>query len=630
MMDRFEKQEQSPSTQRLRSLVRLIPSAGKSESEWQVLENELFLRLEDRCKVAMGKKPALEKSSRPLLRPVLTTASIIVAVTTGLFTFQRALPVVTPAALPDSRVLLCSGTASVGDTSDSAISPISPRLMLTRISKGQIFETGVDGGLIVQLDSGTAFSLEKNCRVRITEADTRAIVLHLEKGSVLAMVAKRARDQRFAVTTSDAECTVVGTVFSVAVSRDPRNRPQTALTVFEGQVVMKPSTGAGETASVTTGQSMSFVNGSFGRPIDIPDGSRKIPEISVLKLALDIAGDTLRQWGLVEVTSEPAGAAILLDNQVMGATPMILKCTDGTHAIHIAEPGYRTWKTIIDVLPGQRTNVDVPLTALKKRLHASADTTPGSIRTLETVQAAELSEYVNKPEYIEALIQLTVGEYRKALVMLESLNDDPDITNRDRANLFDKIALCYKGIGDYSLTMEKLREKYAVTADSETKGSFLWQIATLQTQCLQDYRGAVQSLTEYTTSYPNGAWNEVAYLRCAELQYVLGQAGAAATTYEKYMSLHPSGLYIDRALFYSGTIMSENLGRSTRAADCFTTILTAYPQSRYRENALYLLAGAYTAKGDLAEARRTYQSYMTRYPEGRWAGECEANLTTHY
>jgi hypothetical protein len=69
------------------------------------------------------------------------------------------------------------------------------------------------------------------------------------------------------------------------------------------------------------------------------------------------------QKGTLQLTSQPAGAEIYLDNQYKGSTPSTLSDIEpGNHTLEFRSKGYKSWKSVITVLSGT-TNYFAALTA---------------------------------------------------------------------------------------------------------------------------------------------------------------------------------------------------------------------------------------------------------------------------
>jgi tetratricopeptide (TPR) repeat protein len=630
-MNKFEQQQRQQATQQLNSLLNAIPVPQKADNEWRVLQNELFARLE----AEPSQRPRLASASRwesllaaVWMRPALITAALVLIAVPVLIIQLNQGAAVKP--LSSARILSCSSDVQVADAGGPGRLPTAASLELTTIHKGQVFETGPNGTLTVQLDSGTAFNLSSNSRLRIAEADSLHIILHLERGGILSMVSKRTQDQTFAVTTPNARCNVVGTVFSVSLVADSQHNQMTDLTVYEGKVVMTGIENQKASAVAETGQHLALFNKAMQDVENVKESASTIRDISLLKLSLESAQDTFSSDGLAELTSTPSGASVILDNRLLGQTPLILKYPAGQYAVRICTPGYQDWSGTLTVNRKEKAQLRAQLALDRPAAGESRARSVRHVRAKALSRSDGKDEYVNQPEYVEALIQMNLGEYRKALSLLESLYETPDVSNKDRKHIIRKISLCYKGIGDFTKTLKNLQQSYTTTTGPSEKGSFLWQIATVKAQCLEDYRGAVKDLQTYIAQYPDGAWIESAYLKCAELSYFIGDTRQAAEMYSKYIEQAPKSVKTDRALYCLAQLTLVDMKQPRKAAALYNRLLAEFPGSGYIENTLFELGESLMLSGSYDAARKYYQKYLSRYPQGRWAQACSEQLATSY
>lgn len=67
---------------------------------------------------------------------------------------------------------------------------------------------------------------------------------------------------------------------------------------------------------------------------------------------------TLKLAGTLQVSSSPSGAKVYLDGKEIGVTPFISSnVPEGTHNLRVELFGYKPWEGIVDIYPGQTTNV---------------------------------------------------------------------------------------------------------------------------------------------------------------------------------------------------------------------------------------------------------------------------------
>lgn len=62
-----------------------------------------------------------------------------------------------------------------------------------------------------------------------------------------------------------------------------------------------------------------------------------------------------------EVRSDPPGANVILDDTLIGATPIDIETSVGTHLMRLESPGFRTYARLVDVLEGPRLPIDITL-----------------------------------------------------------------------------------------------------------------------------------------------------------------------------------------------------------------------------------------------------------------------------
>jgi len=80
-----------------------------------------------------------------------------------------------------------------------------------------------------------------------------------------------------------------------------------------------------------------------------------------------LSGELLREAqnhprGIVEVGSQPAGAAVLIDGQQRGVTPYQRALLSGTHDLTLVLSGYADHRQPLDIQSGKTLTIDVPLT----------------------------------------------------------------------------------------------------------------------------------------------------------------------------------------------------------------------------------------------------------------------------
>lgn len=100
-------------------------------------------------------------------------------------------------------------------------------------------------------------------------------------------------------------------------------------------------------------------------PSDSPADSSTIetakdPGVAVAA-ASDVAGDAV-----INFSSTPSGAEIMLDGSYVGNTPSSITAASGRHVVELSMPGFAKWKRELQVTAGSKVDVDATLQKTKQ------------------------------------------------------------------------------------------------------------------------------------------------------------------------------------------------------------------------------------------------------------------------
>jgi tetratricopeptide (TPR) repeat protein len=592
----------------------------RQQSEWQLLENDLFARydaLQDRRRTGRMRRafPALPAAA--VLRPVMAAIILALVCVAGLGILRTA-----PALLArnTARIIRVEGAAWLDNS--GAREPIHPSAAAHRPEcGGRTLETGAGGSLVIELDQGTGIFLEEQSRIKITRASSRGVHLLLEKGSLVASVARREKDNPFVVKTTNGACSVLGTVFRVAATSG--QPAATHLSVYRGAVRLSPHHKDGIT--VQTGKSAILAGNQFQDAQPIAESQTPVSTISQLTLSLEHADSA--GFALLDISSEPNGAEVFINDRTAGKTPLVLAQQTGVVDVRIRKEGYRDYRERRALDSGSITGISAMLNADRKTITPVKRGKPSPApRLAGKPRAVEAPPVMERPEYVEALLQMNVGEYRKALRMLDSLRGLPELAPEDRMAVLNRISQCYQGLGDFDRKLEILEERYRTAELRRARGAALWEIATIQANCLADYAAAMKSLHRYRRLFPEGPWASEALIRLGELQLAHRMTEQAAETYQQYLASYSDGVHRDRVLYELARIFHHRLNEPDRAIPLYRELTQRYPQSPHAGDALYWMAECLARQGDTAEATAAYRTYLSRYAEGQWHEQCSARL----
>ena len=100
--------------------------------------------------------------------------------------------------------------------------------------------------------------------------------------------------------------------------------------------------------------------------LEIPEGTHEIGVIKERYLPystmIDIAGGGLRQnlaiellpgWANVHIASQPSGASIFIDEEMVGTTPGPVEVMAGGHPIELRLTGHKVWRSHLEVRANQ-------------------------------------------------------------------------------------------------------------------------------------------------------------------------------------------------------------------------------------------------------------------------------------
>lgn len=638
----LQNQEKQLEIQKLHKILQNVPKETKQEYEWQLLENDIFARMEDaalqkrRKLFPMRIAPFLPKN----IPALAAAASLIIALGVGTFLSRNLF---SPALLSESRILGIKGTVTYTNFDPAELRNKELQTnQLPSLFKNQVLETAENATIIVQIDKGSSFILSEKSKLTINKANSRDIEFFLHKGNILASVSKRKRNQSFTIVTSDAMCKVIGTIFSISVSPDENNKNVTNLTVMEGKVAISDQSNPEKHALVKTGQSMSMQNKILSDPKWAADDQLNIHSLSLLRLASEMSKEEVIPTGLLDLTSQPSGAKIFIQDNFIGKTPIAFNYPAGTYDVRLTLPGFNTWEEKITLTNLNSSFISAefekeitvasyqPVVFKKpvKKIPLVLQTQPKLSMQKKGKPRTKDFGFIMNPAFVEALVQMTIGEYQKALMILDSLKKIPTISITEKIRIMSKISACYKSMGNFENTVKNLTKRYNDANEIIKKSNLLWEIITVKANCLQDYEGAERDILTYIKSYPDGAWIESAYAKLGEIQYITGKYTKAVGTFQYHINLFKTGDMVEKSIYTLANIMRLDIKDYHMAIKWYAKFLTEYPSSTYYGNALFERADCYEKVKQHAKARNDYRKYLELYPEGHLKALCSSRLSS--
>jgi len=616
------QQEHEPSIRRVSVLLKRIKVPGKTEAQWSALESSLFGRI-----AAAPEQEHGWNIFSSVLRP-MAFASGLAAIALAAFGVSWSIKTPDNAVDPCARLLSVHGQVLVGATDKKCtdtLKGINGGHGVFRFKKGLCVATLDNSTFIMRLDKGSAMEVSPHSQLTFVAIDKKQITINLTRGSILAKVSKRSADQKFSVITPGASCVVVGTIFRVDVcAAEADSALNTVLTVYEGKVrFVENSSVSKQPRHVATGQRCMAAR-LMGPLCTITEAETPFKEISTLELLVGPDSTPPEISGLIDISSQPDGATVILDNAVVGKTPLLLRKPIGNHSITVAAAGYAPSEQTIRMERDSTSGVTARL--IKKPETLQANRAQASAPRIALLPIPAESTLLVIPEYVEAMIQSTIGEYQKSLSILEALKNNAPIDIKSAMTLMRKINGCYAKLGDFSKALENLRVKCAAASSVDEKENALWEIANVSANCMGDYPGAQQALTQLLGMSPTGKRTADAYKKLAEVRYMQGNFKGAALSYSQLLQKFPDDPDRDRTLFNLASITKEDTRDFKEALRLYSQIIDAYPRGAYYKAAFFKRAECLAAVGRIMEARCDYKKYLTADPQGIWSSACAERL----
>jgi tetratricopeptide (TPR) repeat protein len=614
---------ENPDAENLVDILKSIAPPEMEENSWIRLENKLFAELKT------GKPSRVSLRDRPvfsffLFKPVFAAALLLAIGAAALFTLARRAPA--PEPLANARVVQMQGSAEFIPAADKEITEGWTALKtLQAVPEKAGYRVSGNDYLSIQLDAGTCVKLCENGVLMVDELKPSCISLSLENGSLLVAVSSRAKGQTFTVSTPNAVCSVVGTRFKVEVQAAPAGKPSsTLLTVMEGKVRFTGRNEAGPGVMVLAGEAALRKGETTESPAPSTRVSELLLETARLAPAAPSAAEVARLAGILSVTSEPAGAEVIVNGRIEGRTPLMLEQPVGPSRVALQSPGFASVEQRIEVKPQALGALHLTMERIKalklfKGLIEQETALPvlPAIST-ERAQTGPEADVLSSGIYQLALDMMEKGETVQAVALLDELLADKDTPAETRVKIMEKKAGCSRILGDFTGCVSTLMAIYNATPSPVKRDNLLWEIASIKASNLGQYREAAGDLQNYIATFKKGVWIQEANIKLAEIQYLLKQPEAATATYSAFIKAYPESPLLDKALYNVAYIQGHDLKDCASANQCYNRLESDFTGSPYLQDAVFWHADCLVQLGQIDKARDKYRLYLKNFPDGRW------------
>ncbi len=596
-------------------ILRDVRIPRKTESEWQRVENDLFVRLDSTRSPGNAFGFSFAFPFRPIVAWAAIAALVLAVTGTGIVISMQNV-------VSDSTAKLESASGNVL-VALGGLGPVLPagKSAFSGVAAKTVFETPSGASAIVRLDKGSVLQLLPCSRLTLVASNEGKQICFLSNGSVYVKVNKRKPGQVFEIRTHCACCRVIGTAFKV----DAAGNRRTTLSVFQGTVRFSPAPGiSGKETFVETGRFASLGGDAPVSGLLLPDQT-PFHDISLLGMLVD----TSEHGGLLDINSDPSGAKILVNGAMAGKTPLIVRAPGASCSVKILADGCAPWDTSFAFGAGRVCNVRSslrPLSGPSQEPKARRARVVGYVKSFAPNRETCETELETMPDYVEALVDMSSGEYQAALAIFDSLSNSGLIDIKARMCLMDKINACYSKLGDFKKAAETLEDRYQKAQTTIDKGQLLWEMATMRANCLGDYQGAEMALVEFLILQPNAIWAHSAYGKLAEIQYYLNKFDIAAETYNRHIATFPDDPDIDKSMFNVACILDRDLNNCEKAAHWYSRLIDSFHTSKYRAVAFFRRGECELRLGKISESERDFTTYMRLAPQGTLSDACAANI----
>lgn len=322
----------------------------------------------------------------------------------------------------------------------------------------------------------------------------------------------------------------------------------------------------------------------------------------------------------------------MLDDTIVGTTPLVLRKPVGNHRIKLSSQGYCPWERQFLIGRDSISSLAATLASYQHPGHGDQGAPTAKKykkRAHRIVSADPESLLVAFPDYVEANIQLSIGEYQKALGILDSLKNNYPLDMKNRKSIMNKINSCYAKLGDFTGALAGLQEKLdmaSTSSSSREKEQLLWEIANLNANCIGDYEGAELALIDLLALGTDGHRTSEAFEKLAEVQYMLGKSDSAASTFKTLLRKFPDAPARERILFSLASILDDDKRHLKEAIGIYSKVMNDFPRGNYYKAALFARADCWDRIGRTGEAQSDYKKCLALDPHGIWNSACAQRL----
>jgi TolA-binding protein len=133
-------------------------------------------------------------------------------------------------------------------------------------------------------------------------------------------------------------------------------------------------------------------------------------------------------------------------------------------------------------------------------------------------------------------------------------------------------------------------------------------------------------LEDYLKQFENGVYTEEALAELVSSARQQGSPDRIIRFAEKYIALFPEKGNTQDFIYETATLLREAKREYKASAEYYSLFLEKYPRDFRTEDAFFWLGKCHLMTGNKTQARDVYNTYLGKYPEGRWVSDIKALL----
>jgi tetratricopeptide (TPR) repeat protein len=373
--------------------------------------------------------------------------------------------------------------------------------------------TGANSALAYRLDKRISVVTFEGSEASFNRLSGGKIIVDLSKGSLVARLARPLRG-KFVVKTPAGVIEATGTVFVVRVV----DRFTSHVWLLEGSVEITPESGRSSSLRAPAYAVLESKSQQIKDPAD-PTGRDLLTRAQTLDpFILDA------ELGWVSLSSHPSGADVVINEVVIGKTPLVVARAVGQLEVKVRSKGHQDSISSLLIKPERILAHRFDLTVQAASL-AKVDPQPKIKPVKEKDPLAEIKKLLAKREYARATKELTGYLVRKP--------NDP------KATFLLGDAHRLSGKADNALLA--YRKVAAASHDPNLSEAAFYQVGRLQLHVLSKPNQARQTFERLVKDFPNGLLRQEVSFHLAECQIALKNYSAAIKTLQAYLADYPQG-----------------------------------------------------------------------------------------